>query len=294
MCYVVGMKPTTITEFFEQFPNDNACLEHIMQVRFGKEHECRKCGRVAKFYKVSSQRAYACQFCGNHFYPCVGTPFEDSRTPLRLWFFAIYLFSMSRHGVAAKELQRKLGVTYKCAWRMGHEIRKHMAFVDGDEKLSGVVEVDETMVGGVRKGKRGRGAAGKTVVFGMMEKDGDVMTKVVPNVKRKTLHPIIEANVEKGTEIQSDELHSYQTLNKKGYSHKTVEHGAGEYVKGDTHTNSIEGFWSRLKQSIGGTHVHVSPKHLSSYAGEFEYRYNSRKNAEKMLPELLSTFQPSK
>ncbi|MFH1067861.1 MAG: IS1595 family transposase [bacterium] len=283
-------KSVPFREFFKQFPNDDACLEHTMKARYGLQHICRKCGREAKFYRISSERAYACQFCGDHVHPCSGTLFENTHLPLQLWFHAIYLFTNSRHGVPAKELERQLGVPYKTAWRMGHQIRKHMAFVDGDEKLSGVVEVDETMVGGVRKGKRGRGAAGKTVVFGMMEKDGDVMTKVVPNVKRKTLHPIIEANVEKGTEIQSDELHSYKTLDRKGYSHKTVEHGAGEYVKGDTHTNSIEGFWSRLKQSIGGTHVHVSPKHLSSYAGEFEYRYNSRKNAEKMLPELLSTF----
>src|ERR1700743_2014565 len=145
------MKPLTVKEFFKQFPSDEACLQHIMEVRYGLEGDCPKCGAQTKFYRVRSQRAYACQWCGWHTYPCVGTPFQDSRTSLQLWFYAIYLFTQSRHGVSAKELQRQLGVTYKCAWRMGHEIRKHMAIVDGDPQLGGVVEVDETFIGGYRK-----------------------------------------------------------------------------------------------------------------------------------------------
>ena len=289
------MKTQTVRDFFKQFPDDQTCLEHIMKVRFGLESECSKCGKQTKFSRVASQRAYACQWCGNHFYPCVGTPFEDSRTPLQLWFYAIYLFAQTRSGVSAKELQRQLGVTYKCAWRMGHEIRKHMAQVDGDDPLSGTVEVDETMIGGKRSGgKRGRGAEGKTIVMGMLEKDGDVMTKVIPNVRRHTLLPIIEKNIEKGSEVQTDELRSYMGIEKMGYSHKTVNHGRGEYVRGNTHVNSMESFWSRLKLSIRGTHIHVSPKHLSSYASEFEYRHNSRHAPEQMFPELVSTFQPSK
>lgn len=285
------MKKQTIRQFFKKYPDDETCLKHLMKVRFGgTKLECPKCGRNAKFYRIKAERAYSCQFCGHHIHPTVGTPFERSRTPLQLWFYAIYLFTTTRSGVSAKELQRQLGVTYKAAWRMGHEIRKHMARVDGDDPLSGTVEVDETMIGGKRKGKRGRGAAGKTVLFGMIEKDGDVMTKVVPDVRRKTLQPIIEANVEKGSEIHSDEWRAYTDLASKGYEHETVNHAQGEYVNGDTYVNTIEGYWSRLKSSIKGTHTHVSPKHLSSYSGEFEYRYNSRKNPSEMLPELLSTF----
>ncbi len=120
------MKVQTIAQFFKQFPTDEACLEHLMQVRYGLEGECPKCHEKTRFSRVSSQRAYACQWCGWHTYPCVGTPFQDSRTSLRLWFYAIYLFTVSRHGVSAKELQRQLGVTYKCAHRMGHQIRKHL------------------------------------------------------------------------------------------------------------------------------------------------------------------------
>lgn len=131
------MKPQNIQQFFKQYPTDEACLKHIMTVRYGMESECPKCERATKWSRVTSQRAFACQFCGHHVYPCVGTPFENSRTSLQLWFYAIYLFTNSRSGVSAKELQRQLGVTYKAAWRMGHEIRKHMSFVDGNEPLSG-------------------------------------------------------------------------------------------------------------------------------------------------------------
>ena len=153
---------------------------------------------------------------------------ERSRTPLQKWFYAIYLFSTSRHGVAAKELQRQLGVTYKTAWRMAHEIRKHMADTDGEWPLGGTVEVDETYVGGKRSGgKRGRGAPGKTVVFGMLERDGDIMMKVVPNVRKRTLQPIIKQTVEKGSAVHTGELKSYNGLSKAGYEHETVNHGAG-------------------------------------------------------------------
>lgn len=274
------MKHITLQQFTGQFPTDEACLEHIMEVRYGLKSHCPKCGAETKFSRVSSQRAFACQWCGGHVYPCVGTPFEDSRTALRLWFYAIYLFASSRHGVPAKELQRQLGVTYKCAWRMGHQIRQYMAKVDGNTPLSGTVEVDETYVGGKPKGgKRGRGAPNKAVVFGMLEKEGDVKTHVVPDVRRKRLYPLIEADVTKDFTIHSDELHTYATLEALGYAHETVNHGRGEFVRDGVHVNGLEGFWSRLKLSIRAMHIHVSAKHLASYAGEFSYRYNLPKES---------------
>lgn len=284
------MKSMTIRQFFKQFPSDDVCLDHVMVARYGKEAVCEKCGKNTKFHRLSNRNAYSCQVCGSHVYPCAGTLFENSRTPLQLWFYAIYLFSTSRHGVPAKELERQLGVTYKTAWRMAHEIRKHMGEVDGDAPLSGDVEIDETYVGGKKEGKRGRGAAGKTVVFGMMQRNGDVMTKVVENVKRSTLQPIIKENVEEGSTVHTDELTSYKTLGKEGYEHKTVNHGRGEYVRDDIHVNSLEGYWSNFKKSLKGTHIHVSKQHLEKYAGEFEYRYNSRLNPAQMFPELISIF----
>lgn len=285
------MKPITLRQFFKQFPDDQSCLEHLFNVRFGQGYKCPKCEREAKWYPIKSERAYSCQWCGHHLHPTVGTLFEKSRTSLQLWFYAIYLFTTTRHGVSGKELQRQLGVTYKCAYRMGQQIREHMANVDGESMLSGHVEIDETYIGGKRPGKRGRGADGKAVIFGMMERNGDVMTHVVPNVRRKTLRPIIDANVKTGSTVNTDELKTYHGLNQAGYSHETVNHGAGEYVNGETHVNSLEGYWSQLKKSIRSTHIHVSEKHLAKYAKEFEYRFNSRKNPEQMFPELISTFQ---
>ncbi len=223
----------------------------------------------------------------------VGTPFAKSRTDLRLWFYAIYLFTMSRHGVAAKELERTLGVTYKCAWRMAHEIRKHMAQVDGDPPLSGDVEVDETFIGGYKPGRRGP-STGKTIVMGMLERGGDVMTKVIPNLKRRTLQEPIVENVMQGSTIHSDEALAYDGLEYRGYTHKTVKHRRKQYVSGNSHVNSIESYWSRLKNSIHGTHVWVSPQHMQKYASEFEYRFNSRHHPERMFPELISSYLPLK
>ena len=138
------MKPITIRQFFKQFSSDEVCLEHLFNVRFGQGHKCPKCEREAKWYPIKAERAYSCQWCGHHLHPTVGTLFEKSRTPLQLWFYAILLFTTTRHGVSGMELKRQLGVTYKCAYRMGQQIRKHMAMVDGEEPLSGNIEVDET------------------------------------------------------------------------------------------------------------------------------------------------------
>jgi transposase len=148
----------TVRQFFKLFPDDAACLEHLFLARFGQGHVCPSCERAGKWYPIKATRAYTCQWCGHHLHPTVGTPFERSRTPLQLWFYAMYLFTASRHGVPAKELQRQLGVTYKAAWRMAHELREHMAAVDGDPPLSGVAEADEVMVGGHRPA--GRAASG--------------------------------------------------------------------------------------------------------------------------------------
>jgi transposase len=165
-------KPSiTIRAFFQQFPNDEACLAHVFEARFGQGRACPKCERKANWYRIKAERAYSCQWCGHHLHPTAGTPFEDSRTPLQLWFYAIYLFTTSRHGVPAKELERQLGVTYKTAWRMAHHIRMHMENIDGDFPLFGEIEVDETYVGGQRKGPaaKGRSLVNKAVVFGMLQ-----------------------------------------------------------------------------------------------------------------------------
>ena len=171
---------TTFYDFQRQFPDDEACLRHMMVTRHGgTEIDCPTCGVRGKFYRMTRERAYECQHCRYQLHPTAGTFMHRTHLPLHKWFYAIFLFSISRHGVPAKELERQLDVSYPTAWRMGHLIRKHMAKTDGEWMLGGQggeVEADETYVGGrTTGGKRGRGAPNKTVVFGMLERGGDVM-----------------------------------------------------------------------------------------------------------------------
>ncbi len=290
----MNTKPLNIAHFFKQFPTDEICLQHVFNVRFGQGFECPSCERPSNWYRIKAERAYSCQWCGHHLHPTVGTPFEQTRTPLQLWFYAIYLFTTTRNGVAAKELQRQLGVTYKTAWRMAGLIREHMATVDGDAPLGGFtkqIEIDETYIGGRERGQGMK--RNKTVVLGMVERGGNVMTQVVPDRRSGTLLPLIVQNVKRHSTVHTDEHLAYGGLGTLGYFHHTTNHRAGEYVNAAGSTvNSMEGFWGQLKRSINGTHIHVSPKHLWKYAKEAEYRFNRRDRPSSMLPELLSTFRP--
>lgn len=264
-----------------------------MRVRFGDRHDCAKCGKSAHFYRVKARRSYACEYCGHQVYPTAGTPFDRTRTPLRDWFFVMFQFCASRNGVAAKEVERQLGVTYKTAWRMCHMIREYMGAVDGNDPIGGLgrtVQIDETYVGGKMKG--GQGGRGKKVVFGMLEEGGDVVTGVVPDRKSGTLLPIIRQTVIRGAKVSTDEWLGYGGLATMGYVHRTVNHSIDEYVcaKSGATVNGIEGFWSQLKRSINGTHIHVSAKHLPKYLGEHEFRWNMRREPHLMLDRLLLSF----
>jgi transposase-like protein len=283
----------TKAQFDAEYPDDGACLDAIMEMRYGgKNIKCPHCHKPSNFSRITKRRAYACQWCGDHIYPCVGTVFEKSRTPLTKWFYAMYLFTSSRHGVPARELERQLGVTYKCAWRIAHELRKLMASADYQGPLGGPgkhLEADETLIGGKARG-RGTGAgarANKTVVAGIVERDGYVRAGPVPDETAATLEGGIKRNVRPGSLISTDEHTSYRQLRRAGYLHRTVKHSAGQYVRGEVHTNTIEGYWSRLKNSIKGTHVHVSEKHLWKYVSEFSYRYNMRKQPQEMFNRMI-------
>ena len=285
----------TVKDFFARFPDDDTCLDHVMDLRYGRTGNCPGCGKESEFYRLSKRPAYSCKLCGHHIYPCAGTPFERTRTALQLWFYAMYLFTTTRHGVPAKELQRQLGVTYKTAWRIGHEIRKFMGIVDGDDGLSGHVEADETYVGGKPRyrgaHRAGRSGDGKTIVFGMVQRGGNIMTKVIPDATRKTIRPLIEANVAKGSVMSTDEWVAYDRLWKFGYQHETVNHGQREYARGDVHTNTLEGFWSHFKNSMRGTHRSISKQHMAKYLGEFEFRFNLRRDTSSvMFDRLIQAF----
>ena len=285
----------TLRKFQDRFPTEESCLEHLKLTRFGERHECEKCGKDAQFYRVQKRRSYACEHCGHQIYPTAGTPFHRTRTSLRDWFYVMFLFCTTRNGVAAKEVERQIGVTYKTAWRMCHEIRKYMAIVDGEEPMGGpfkTVEVDETFIGGYKR--RGQGGKGKAVVFGMRQRGGDIVTRVVADRKSGTLLPHIDKFVKPYSNVHTDELIAYGGVGmmRGRYMHSTVNHSKDEYVCRDTGAtvNGIEGFWAQLKRSINGTHIHVSQKHLSKYLGEFEFRHNRRNRPETMLSELMTSF----
>src|SRR5262245_16602900 len=269
------MSKYTFKQFQNEYPDDDACLAKLIEINYGGSHIFSPaCGVEASFHLMSKRRAYACQDCGHHIYPCAGTIFHKSPTPLTKWFFAMYLMTSTRHGVAAKELERQLGVTYKCAWRMAHELRKLMASADYAGPLSGHVEVDETLIGGKVTGHgSGRHLSRKTILFGMVERGGKLRCGPVPDQTSYTLEPTILENVIWGSTVSSDGHRAYGDL-KRTYTHGVVRHDLNEYVRGIHHTNTIEGHWSHFKAAIRGTHIRISGKHLWKYAAEFNYRRN--------------------
>jgi transposase-like protein len=284
-------KAPTRKELDARFPDDAACLEHLMRLRYGAEHTCEGCGRMAKYYRAKERRSYACEWCGHQVYPMAGTPFEGTRTDLKDWFFVMFLFCASRNGVAAKEVQRQLGVTYKTAWRMCNLIRQYMGYVDGDDPVGGsggghgIVEIDKTFIGGEDK----RGEDDKKIVVGVVERGGDAIMRVAESRRANDVIPHILENVKPGSKLATDNAHVYRDLDRV-FERQTVDHRKGEYVRGSVHTNTIEGLWSNLKRGINGTYIHVSKKHLQTYLHEFEFRHNLRHAPHLMLDALLLSF----
>jgi transposase len=289
----------TVREFFKRFPDEETCLEHVMDVRFGLRHTCAKCGTVdATFHRLEHRKAYACASCGDNLYPCAGTIFQDSRTPLQVWFYAIYLFSVSRNGVSGMELHRTLGVTRKTGYRIGVQIRTLMdkANDQANTKLSGHVESDETFVGGAVRGMgRGPYAGGnKTVVLGMKERGGRIVTKVIPNITTETLKAEFVKHVVPGSIVSTDEAKAYGLVGNAGYTHLSVNHSEEDYAHYDYRSketasvNGVENFWKHFKASIRGTHVHVSREHMPEYLGEFTYRANHREMGNAMFDALIA------
>lgn len=292
------MPKLTITEFFKRFPTEEACLDHVMNVRYGMRHTCRKCGVAdASFHRLANRPAYSCAHCGAHVYPCAGTVLQDTRTSLQLWFYAIYLFVTTRHGVSGKELQRQLGVTYKTAWRMGHQLRQLITAADEFRMLKGHIEADEAFIGGVNRTKgRSRRLENKTTVVGLKERDGLIQTEVVENTKLNTLYRVVTENVERGSIVSTDEYIGYNLLTEEGYTHGSVKHRAKQWAKRDPetgvnhHVNSVESFWKLFKNSIRSTHIHVSQKYMQRYLDEFTFRSNHRQMGNAMFDLLIARF----
>lgn len=280
------MQKYTIKDFNKQFPNDNACLEWIKNYQFPNGITCKTCGKVTSHSKLSNMPVYSCNRCGTHTHPMVGTIFENSRTPLKDWFYAMFLMSATRCGISAKQVQRELGVTYKTAWRMFKQIRSLMQ--SSPDKICGEIEIDETFIGGRQPGHRGRGASGKTIVLGIAKRKGELSATKIPDVTKATILPMIRGKILKYSMLYTDELRSYKAVTKEHYFHKSVNHASGQYVNGRVHTNTIEGFWSILKRGISGVYHSVSPKYLQTYVDEYVFRYNHRGDTQPMFLTVLS------
>jgi transposase len=274
----------SVRDFNNEFPHDAACLAYIKEQRWGAAPYCVKCGKDTKHYRVGNRTAYACEFCGHHIYPLAGTIFEKSTTPLKTWFYAMYLMGSTRCGISAKQIQRETGVTYKTAWRMFKQIRQLLA-EDGLQLEGSTVEIDEMFHGGSRRTSSWRD--NKVPVVGMVERGGRVVARVAENVKKETLHGMVKQYVMPASVIFTDDYVSYDGLANLGYTHRRIRHSEKVYVSGDVHTNTIEGFWSTVKRGIGGVYHNVSAKYLQTYLNEFCFRYNRRHQGNLLFKRIL-------
>jgi transposase-like protein len=267
------------------FHNEAAAYARLEAIVWPQGPHCPRCGGFDRITDVKGGRVglRRCGPCKREFTVKVGTVFEDSKVKLHLWFQAAHLMASSKKGISAHQLHRTLKVTYKTAWFMEHRLREamrdgHFTTMGGEGKT---VEIDETYVGGKEKNKHhnkrvqgANGGIGKEAVFSLVERGGSVRSHHVASVSIKNLGPILNEQIHAATNVMSDG--GGARVGSMFASHQSVNHSIGEYVRGDVHTNTIEGYFSVLKRGIMGTYHHVSPHHLKRYLAEFDFRYNER------------------
>ncbi|MFI5200900.1 MAG: IS1595 family transposase [Candidatus Kapaibacterium sp.] len=273
--------PKTLIEAVRYYSDLDFCESLLAKTRWPDGPACISCGSF-HVKKLATRKIYKCYDCKRQFSVKVGTIFEDSPIPLSKWFVCFWLIANCKNGISSYEIHRDLGVTQKTAWFMLQRCRE-VFMTDTSKKLNGTVEADETFIGGKDKNRHANkkkhiqhGHGDTTIVLGMVERGGRVTAKVVDSVKARDLKPAIRENIEQGSVLYTDELQSYKGLQKE-YYRDMVNHSEGQYVKGNTHTNTIENFWSLVKRALKGTYIHVTPKHLDRYLDEQEFRYDHRK-----------------
>ena len=280
----------SLPQLLDYFKDEETCIAYYERIRWGGEPACPHCGGLNPY---KTNRGYKCRNneCHKKFTVKVGTIFENSKIPFRIWFAAIYLATAHKKGISSVQLSIDLGITQKTAWFVLHRIREMLK--DKAPKMLGennMVEVDEAYIGGKEGNKHHRKRRSdvnpdlkndgtpykpKTMVVGLIERQGQVVLKRVPRAVKYEVDPIISEHLADGAEIHTDESHIYRDLS-QNYEHKTVVHSARKYVIGNVHTNTIENFWSILKRGLYGVYHHVSEKHFDRYLDEYAARWNTK------------------
>jgi transposase-like protein len=276
------------------FQDEDKAREALEALRWPDGPICPHCGNSAqdKIAKVEGKKhshrpgLYYCNECKGQFTVTVGTVFERSKVPLTKWWLAAHLLNSSKKGVSAHQIHRTIGVTYKTAWFMMHRLREAMADLKPSGPLGGsgkIVEADTTYIGGKEANKHRNkrdskkiGGMGKQIVHTLVERSGKARSHHVANISGKTLRPILTAHVSRKSTLMTDTAGGYMGAGKEFDRHEMVDHGIGEYVRGDAHSNTVEGYFSVLKRGINGVYHHVSEAHLKRYLAEFDFRYNNR------------------
>jgi transposase-like protein len=254
----------TLIDFQRQFPNVATCTTYLEQQRWGESGEnrfCPHCGSTTT-YKFKNGKLYKCADCRKQFTVTVGTIFEGSHIPLQKWFYAAFLNTSLKKGISSIQLAKYLGITQKSAWFMLQRIRNGFEASGDDALLSNTVEVDETYIGGVKRGGR-PGPADKAVVFGAVERKGETRLKHVPSAGSRVLLPEIAKTISPGAIVYNDQLGAYRSLNRRGYRHESINHEEREFARNNVHTNTIEGgVWSHFKKSLEAIYILVCQQNI--------------------------------
>jgi len=273
-----------ILDFQKEFSTEDKCLEYLEQQRWNGTPACPFCGSI-NVCRFATRKAFKCREkgCRKQFSVLVGTVYQNTKIPLTKWFLATYILSVHSKGISSLQLAGWLGVTQTTAWHLNHRIRE-MLTDKSPELLEGIIECDETYIGGSlknihsKKKEKLKGLDNKTMVFGAVQREGKVRVRVIPETNLENVSKAINDFVVPDSFMVTDEHHAYNKVGQK-YKHRKVNHRAKEYVRKEdilVHTNNIEGYWNILKKQIDGIHHSVSPKHLQRYCNESSFRYNNR------------------